>query len=456
MDIQQSFMPVFIALGWISGMLLLGALIRAKIGFFQRFLLPACLIGGIIGFILISFGVVGVPHDAFALIAFHLFSLGFISVGLTGSSGGTEKNIKKTVIKGSLWMALIWTASLSIQSLTGAGILFGLNKIFDPIYEGLGFLVGHGFTQGPGQALAISGVWQNSFNIPDAVSFGLAFAAVGFFIAAFIGVPIATWGLRKGASTHTSKDLSPAFIKGVFEKGKSENAGKMTTHPANIDGLAFQLALLLGIYGLTYFECLLLKDYIFTGVLTKLTFGFIFIYGLMNALIFRAVLNKLKLGYLIDDDVQRRITGFMVDFMIVSVFMAVKVTVLWKYIIQILSIVVCTTLITVGLILYFGRRAKEYALERTVAIFGYCTGTAASGLLLLRIVDPNFKTPVALEVGFMNAWAVLTVMHVLFLATTVPSPDTLSVIGMMGIHAVTAAIMIILLKVLRLSGAKSY
>lgn len=454
MDLQQSFMPLLIALGWMSGMLLIGTFIRAKVAIFQKYLFPASLIGGILGFILISAGAVRVPHEAFALIGFHLFSLGFVSIGLTGSGG--IKGVGKTVLKGSLWMALIWTASLSIQSIIGFGALFGLNKITTPVFEGLGFLAGHGFTQGPGQTVAIAAIWENAFKIPDAVSVGLTFAAAGFFVAAFVGVTIANWGVRKGFATNTPKDLPEAFLKGILKKGSNESAGNLTVHPANIDTFAFQLALLFGTYFLAYILCYFLNAYVFTGNLAKLTFGFIFIYGLILAIIVRVIIDKLGIGHLVDSNIQRRISGSTVDYMIVAVLMAVEITVLLKYIVPILLIIFLVTTISVFYILYFGRRTKAYAFERTVAMFGYCTGTAASGLLLLRIVDPEFKTPVAMEIGFMNLWAILTATHILMLVGTVPSPDTLSVAAMAGVHALTAVVLIIFLKVFRLSGNKVY
>ncbi len=42
---------------------------------------------------------------------------------------------------------------------------------------------------------------------------------------------------------------------------------------------------------------------------------------------------------------------------------------------------------------------KGSASEGAGAIFGTCTGTVSTGLLLLRIVDPEFKTGTALELG---------------------------------------------------------
>ena len=37
-----------------------------------------------------------------------------------------------------------------------------------------------------------------------------------------------------------------------------------------------------------------------------------------------------------------------------------------------------------------------------VAIYGTVTGTVSCGLLLLRIVDPEFKTTAAMEIALMN------------------------------------------------------
>jgi ESS family glutamate:Na+ symporter len=220
MSLEQSFMPLLIAFAWMSGMLLIGTFFRAKIKLFQKFLFPSCLIGGVFGFIFMSMGWIEIHHETFMLIAFHLFSLGFVSIGLTGGNG---KEVGKTIFKGSLWMALAWTASLSIQSITGAGIIFGLNQFFDPIFEGLGFLVGHGYTQGPGQTLAIASVWQKSFHVPDVVTIGLTFAAIGFFVAAFIGVPLANWGVRKGFATNTPEDLPDDFITGILSTSRKES-----------------------------------------------------------------------------------------------------------------------------------------------------------------------------------------------------------------------------------------
>jgi len=448
--IETSFSPLFVGLGWISMMLLVGVFLRAKIPIIQRFLFPAALIGGALGFTLMSIGtVVSVDYSVFTLAAFHLFSLGFVSIGLTGADDneGAKKGKAKQLMRGGLWMALIWTACLTMQCIVGGGIIYGLNTFMDPIYEGIGFLAGHGFTQGPGQTVAIATTWETTYKIPDAISVGLSFAAIGFFISAIVGVPLANWGVRKGYAHSPIKELSKDFLSGLFFKGEGTEAGKQTTQPSNIDAFAFHLALLLGVYFVTYMECVLVNRFL-PPALKPLTYGFIFMWGMLNGMLARTLLKKFGSVHLIDNNIQRRLTGTTVDFMIVATLMAVKIATVLQYIVPILLICIVVSIITFGFILYFGKRSGDYPLERVLAMFGYCTGTAASGLLLLRIVDPEFKTPVSTEIGFMNIFAAFTMPHLIPMHMTLPILP-MGVSGMMGINLINFLIMIILLKVLK-------
>lgn len=93
--------------------------------------------------------------------------------------------------------------------------------------------------------------------------------------------------------------------------------------------------------------------------------------------------------------------------MICAVFMGIQVRQLQEVAMPFLIAVVLGTIATLFICLWFGRRSPEHGFERGLTLFGYCTGTAASGLLLLRIVDPEFDTPVAVEVGLMNVFATI-------------------------------------------------
>lgn len=59
-------MSVLLGLSFISIMLIVGVFLRATIPFFQKFLVPACQIGGILGFLIINMtGFSGVKPELF-------------------------------------------------------------------------------------------------------------------------------------------------------------------------------------------------------------------------------------------------------------------------------------------------------------------------------------------------------------------------------------------------------
>mgnify|MGYP001428154878 CR=1 FL=1 len=75
---EDSFHGV-IAFAFMVSMILVGTLLRSKFGIFQRALIPASLLGGIIGFVAISLDLsLGFTNDDFVAFAFHFFTLSFI------------------------------------------------------------------------------------------------------------------------------------------------------------------------------------------------------------------------------------------------------------------------------------------------------------------------------------------------------------------------------------------
>ncbi|MFH2128857.1 MAG: sodium/glutamate symporter [bacterium] len=439
---EQSFLPFFGPFGWLAVMLLIGVILRAKVGFFQKFLFPAAIIGGLIGFIVKSSGWCSIPYETFVTFAIHLFTINFISIGLTGTDEAATRHkgsMRRSMVKGMLWMACIYVAIISIQGLIGGATIFLTNLITEnPIYTGLGMLVATGFAQGPGQTVALAAVWENTFHINNAISIGLFFAAVGFFIASLVGVPLANWGVRKGFTQAGAGELSRSMLTGLNPRKQGDPAGKLTTHAANVDGFAFQLAIVMAVYFLTYFECQLMKS-ILPGPLKALAFGLMFLWGMFTAVIIRWLLGKIGVTDFIDNNVQRRITGVSVDFMIVATLMGVRVAAIWGSIIPILLISLFAGLITFGFILYFGRRMDEYGFERMLAIFGTATGTGASGLMLLRIVDPDFKSPAAAELGLYNLFA-LVLLPLSLVTYPLPRMDVATLFMLLAGYAVVALV----------------
>jgi glutamate:Na+ symporter, ESS family len=397
MNTPFPFEPVLL-FGYMAVMLLLGVVLRASVKFFQLYLIPSCFIGGTIGLILISTGVINVSTDLLETFAYHLFTISFISLGLTS---GTSKNANAAVkrsVKGPLWIGCVSGVVMSMQAIVGALIVFLFNSIGYRLNPLFGFLAPLGFTQGPGQALSVGKVWEE-FGFTNAATLGLSFAVFGFAFAFFVGVPLVNWGIRKGFSSESPQSLSPEILKGLIRKDSpKETAGELTTHSGNIDTLAFHAALVGLVYIITYLLMFVIGKFISEDVAMTL-FGFFFFFGVIIALIIKFIINRIGLGYLLDSGVQRRITGWAIDFLIIATIMAIQVVIVWEYIVPIMVISLISGILTTLVVVSLGRRTWSHSLERTVGVYGITTGTATIGLLLLRIADPEFKTPVALELG---------------------------------------------------------
>ena len=418
---EQTFLPLFGAFGWLSVMLLIGVILRAKVGFFQKFLFPSAIIGGLLGFILKSAGLISISYETFTVFAIHMFTINFISIGLTGTEDAVAPEgttMRKAMLKGMIWMCSMMIFMFGLQAIIGYGVIAVTNTFLDELWIGMGWLVPSGFVQGPGQAVAISSVWQNAFKVHDAITLGLTFAAAGFLVASLVGVPLANWGLRKGLATSKVKEIPNEVLIGLHDEGKEVSAGSLRTHSGNIDGLTFNLAITMAVYFLTYFETLGLKA-ILPPTLKALAWGLMFMWGMMTAAIIRLILKQIGITKFMDNNIQRRITGVAVDFLIVATLMAVKITTIWTHFIPIVAIVLFASAGTFFFLLFYARRLGEYSLERMLAMFGTLTGTAASGLMLLRISDPDFKTPVAFEVGMQNVFA-LPLIPVTFITFGLP------------------------------------
>jgi ESS family glutamate:Na+ symporter len=392
--------------GCLAIMLLTGVLLRAKITFFQRFLIPSCLIGGILGIILLNIGITQVPVANLETFAYHFFNISFISVGLTRKDASpTTTKSRIHIFKAPLWMALTQSVVFPLQAIAGGAFvaLFGLFGI--KLFPTFGFLAPLGFEEGPGQALSIGKVWQG-FGFEHATTIGLTFAAMGFFFSFFVGVPLVNWGIRKGLSTHGPRALPQDFLTGIISKNqKRKSAGELPFHSSNLDSLAFHTALVGLVYVLTY-GLVKYLGLIVPADVASILWGFFFIFGLSIALGLRWMMARLEIGHLIDPGIQRRITGWSVDFLIVSTVMAIKLTIVWQYILPISGISLVSGALTTFMVVYLGKRIWSYNFERTIAIYGAVTGTVSSGLLLLRIADPDFKTPVAIEIALMNVFSI--------------------------------------------------
>jgi ESS family glutamate:Na+ symporter len=428
----QTF-PGVIAFAFLALMLLIGTVLRARIPFLRTNLVPASLIGGLLGFALINTGF-GMGHSSadFTAFTFHFFTLSFMSLCLTGRS---KTAVSGKISTGGSWLSVVWTMSLVLQALVGLGIVLMFNAFSgDDLSVFLGILATHGFTQGPGQALAMGSIWASEFDIARAVDFGLIYASVGFIVAFAIGIPIARWAVTKGLNVNRQARIDTEFLTGMLRE-TNLSCGRQITHPANVDTLAWHLGILGAAYVVTDAYLGLMAPLAAEVTLFGANMGVIFshnlffFHGLMVCVAMRAVIDRLGFGHYIDDETQRRITGSAVDLMVAATIMSIQFGLLAAYFLPILLVCAGVSLATASLCFGFGRRLTSLGIERGLTAFGCCCGSTGSGLLLLRILDPDLSTPLARELAFFNIAILFVSAHILmFMAPLLPSFSLTSIV----------------------------
>ena len=442
----QTF-PGILSFAFLAALLVFGTLIRANVRFFQINLVPASLIGGTLGFGLIALDwAMGFKAADFTAFAFHFFTLSFMSLVLTSRAQPIAG--QQPVALGGLWLSLIWVICLVLQALVGLAAISAYNTIAsEPLSGFLGLIATHGFTQGPGQALALGDLWTTAYNIQHAVDFGLIYASLGFVAAFAVGVPMARWILKKNLHSGRGGSLDQDFERGLYSGDAAPASGKLITHSANVDSFAFHIGLLGCAYLITDQYLKLVHPFVAgTHFENIFSYNLFFFHGLMICVGLRALLDRFNFGQFVDDETQKRITGSSVDLMVTASLLSINFALLTQFWQPILLVASLVTLVTAALCFTAGLRLKTLGAERGLTIFGCCCGSTGSGILLLRILDPNLASSVAKELAFFNIAILFLSFHIL--AIMAPILPSIPVIWIILIYLATAGFGLILVQLL--------
>jgi ESS family glutamate:Na+ symporter len=124
--------------------------------------------------------------------------------------------------------------------------------------------------------------------------------------------------------------------------------------------------------------------------------GFHFLVATGFALAVRPLAARLPGGTPLDDDLLARISSVIVDVATCAALAAVSVTVLGKYLAPVLLISTIGGVATLLACVWMARRAFPTApFQHAVVTYGSLTGTATTGMALLRMLDPQLAGPAA-------------------------------------------------------------
>ena len=406
-DLDIAAGEFFIDFAWLGFLLVLATLMRSRISLFQRNLIPANLIAGVLGLLIgmNGLGLIDLTTDRLGVYVYHLLALLFIGLAL--------RTPRKKLGISSVKTGMSFIITYLIQGIIGLLIAFLLIYLLMPdLFAGIGLLPPLAFGMNPGIAYTFGQNWE-AFGFDDGGVVGLTFAAAGFLTAYTIGVGLVKRGIKKGQAAYIDADfeMSDELRTGLIRKHKSDEAGKLTTSPETIESFSLHLGLVGVIYIITYGSMKLAEAgliYIGAEHEVQTLWSFHFIAAAIFALLSRKILDAMGVSFVVDDITMTRISNFFMDFMIVASIAAISFTVILAYWLPLLLISVSVALATWGIVTYLTYDAfKYYRLERFAAIFGNMTGTLQSGLLLLRILDSGMKSPASYNLVYGSGFALI-------------------------------------------------
>lgn len=439
------------ALSLLSVLLLVGTFLRAKVKLFQSLYLPASVIGGFIGMI-ISPEILGrFSNYSISEEWIKTYSLlpGILSVPIfaaipLGMFLNENKNIKSMYpSKVLICFGLFQCASMS-QSAIGYATNMFFSKINPQLnmYRTFGYELSAGFAGGHGLAAA-TGKLLEGFGIPQweiAQGVALTTATVGLIGGIVFGIIFINLAVRKNKTKiikrindNADKSMEVGYNKDI---NKQNSLGRETFLSSSIETITFHLAIIFTVCGIAYIVLNFVKKMNIAGlnVLPVWTYSMIIMFAL------NFIIKKLNLVWMVDAKVKAKIMGTLSDFAIVSAMTSLPIKAIINYIVPITVMCILGFIITYLLVFplnsFFFK--EDYSFERAIISWGTLTGVLITGMTLLKICDPEYKSPALSE--FSLGFSLMSVTGLLI----VPILNTVLAVGSTFDNFITAIISAIL------------
>jgi len=434
-----------VQIGIIAGILLLANVLRRKIPFIRKSLMPTAVLGGFLLLLFKTMGILAVSTSFLEVLTYHALGIGFIAMSLRIP---TKQNDSGTLI-GSKSGALIVSTYL-VQALTGLIISLALAYTFMPnLFKASGILLPMAYGQGPGQANNVGATYE-ALGMTGGRTFGLSLAAAGYLCACVVGVVYLNIFNRKGKIQRNSPDevISGSVTVDTFQ---DENEIPIAE---SVDKLSIQVALVMLVYLLTYLVTWGMSSGLTAiapglgATVSTLLWGFNFIIGSVVAMGCRLVFQGLRSMNIMKRQYQNnyllnRVSGLAFDVMIVAGIASINIQHLKGMWIPFILMAIAGGIVTFIYLKYMCRKIyPEYSYEGFFSMYGMLTGTISSGILLLREIDPEFETPAATNLVTGSSFGIIFGAPVLILVS-MAAKTTVLVFVVFGLAALYLVLLLL-------------
>ncbi len=413
--------------GYIAAVILLANLLRQKLNFIRRSMIPVAVLGGFLLLITKYIGIVDLDENLMAMLTYHGIALGFIAMSLRvpeQKGKGSERMI-------GFRSGAVIVSTYMVQGVTGLIITLALAfTVMPDMFKAAGLLLPMGYGQGPGQANNIGASYQ-MMGFEGGHSFGLAIAAMGYLVACTVGVIILNVLRKKGRieafSGEAEEDYDASYFHSKDEIPVSESVDKLSVQLAMV--VLVYLATFLVTHGITSGIASLSEG--LAGTVNTLLWGFNFIIGSALAILLRVILEKMKKKGIILRQYQNnyllnRLSGAFFDIMIVAGIASIDIEDIRGLLLPFLLLTVIGGIVTWFHLSWVCKAVyPDYYYEGLISMFGMLTGTISSGVLLLREIDTGLTTPAANNLITGSSFGILLGAPVLILVGMAPKSTTL-------------------------------
>ncbi|MCC8161658.1 MAG: hypothetical protein LIO86_00465 [Lachnospiraceae bacterium] len=437
-------------IGIASILLILGYWLRVKVKLLQKLYIPVAVIGGTIG-LLLGPNVLGKVSSIYLPFSSESSGYSTILLAILLSTICLGFYVNRDTISSSINYFLLTSVVVLMQVIVAFGLVRLLQMGGSSINDGFsilptsGFYGGHGFGAMVAAAFESVGYWDSA----EVISLSTTFATIGLLFGVIAGVIIINMAARKGMLKYTAKvdgNIDEEDATGYIQP---ENRTKIVTavsKSAAIDPLALQFAFVMAIMACAYG---LLK--IFS--MFELTSQFNIIVSVTVCGIIAAyVSSRTKAKNVMDVSAMKNIGSTAMEILIVISLSTMNLDVVFSYGLEILICSVVILALTTIAVFALGKMwFTKDNFEFSIFAFGVATGVLPTGVLLLKMVDPECRSNVLMCIPAGATFT--TIITQMFCMTVAPmiivSAPVQLIVVMIGICIVMCIVGTVVVKIAR-------
>lgn len=385
---------IFNALMLFGLLLLAGMAVRELVTPLQKVLLPASLIGGLIGLVLGQqvLGLIEIPA-AFSEIT----SIGMriimtcIPIGMAVSAKRLYEHLDFVFTNMTMY---------GFQMIFGVLVGDLFCRFWPGLPEGWGLMGVAAYFGSHGNIPIVSEVIDPTGSM-GALSIGMVMATLGVLFAMIPGMIMANYGVRHGWAefTHDLSSQPKYFYRGTLPEDKRESIGHNTVYPTSVSAIALHIGVIALCYkfGELLFK-LLIMVWPFAARITPM------LYGVVGGLILWPIIRKLGLDRYVDRNVISQISNFTLELIILGAMATIQLSVVAEFAIPLILHAAIFCLITMAFVFtYLKKIGHPQWFEKGLMLYGMCTGANPQGFALVRAVDPNNESCIYEALAVYNA-----------------------------------------------------